>query len=247
MQRSLALLKGGSTYTPLNVTCDEMKGYPMNTDIKYRFWEFIIYPESLPSDWKDILKDTGLPIAISPLHDKDTVTEHDMIIDKERHSGYKIGDLKKSHYHVLVVYRNPTTKNCVFKTFCEPLNTKRLMGFSGIKKRYEYLIHLNEIDKFHYDVMDIQTINEFNLKDFIELTSSEKDEIIKLIIMQIWQTHIVEYSQLVDFYINDYDKFKLIREYCFFFKNYLNSVRYKTKTADEVIADYESNKLFVKD
>ena len=38
---------------------------------KKRNWAFVIYPESLPEDWLDILRMSGLPIAISPLHDKD--------------------------------------------------------------------------------------------------------------------------------------------------------------------------------
>ena len=38
---------------------------------KKRYWAFVLYPESAPSDWKDILQSTGLVCAISPYHDKD--------------------------------------------------------------------------------------------------------------------------------------------------------------------------------
>ena len=38
---------------------------------KKRNWTIVCYPESLPKDWKDILRESGLQVAISPLHDKD--------------------------------------------------------------------------------------------------------------------------------------------------------------------------------
>ena len=37
---------------------------------KERYWSFILYPESAPENWKEILQETGLQIAISPLHAK---------------------------------------------------------------------------------------------------------------------------------------------------------------------------------
>ena len=39
-------------------------------NIKKRNWAFVLYPESAPADWLERLQATGLPGAISPLHDK---------------------------------------------------------------------------------------------------------------------------------------------------------------------------------
>ena len=38
---------------------------------KARNFTFIIYPESIPEDWKTCLEKLDVPMAISPLHDKD--------------------------------------------------------------------------------------------------------------------------------------------------------------------------------
>jgi hypothetical protein len=54
---------------------------------KARYFTFLLYPESIPEDWEMKLESIGLPIAISPLHDKD-------LSDVE---GQKY---KKAHYHV---------------------------------------------------------------------------------------------------------------------------------------------------
>ena len=40
-------------------------------NVKKRNWTFLVYPESAPADWVSKLQATGLPVAISPLHDKD--------------------------------------------------------------------------------------------------------------------------------------------------------------------------------
>ena len=38
---------------------------------KARYFTFLLYPESIPSDWELKLETLGVPIAVSPLHDKD--------------------------------------------------------------------------------------------------------------------------------------------------------------------------------
>ena len=69
---------------------------------KARYFTFLLYPESIPEDWEMKLESIGLPIAISPLHDKD-------LSDVE---GQKY---KKAHYHVIYVAKNPVTTDSVRK------------------------------------------------------------------------------------------------------------------------------------
>lgn len=38
---------------------------------KARYFTFLLYPESIPEDWQMRLETVGVPMAISPLHDKD--------------------------------------------------------------------------------------------------------------------------------------------------------------------------------
>ena len=62
--------------------------------IKGRNWAFIVYPDSLPVNYEEIITNTGLPMAFSPLHDKDLNAT---------------GEAKKPHYHVICYYDNTTT------------------------------------------------------------------------------------------------------------------------------------------
>ena len=48
------------------------------------YFTFLLYPESLPSDWETLLKTTGRPIAVSPLHDKDVTSKQTLENQKRR-------------------------------------------------------------------------------------------------------------------------------------------------------------------
>ena len=40
-------------------------------DSRARNWSLVVYPESAPENWRDILDDYHIPWVESPLHDKD--------------------------------------------------------------------------------------------------------------------------------------------------------------------------------
>lgn len=110
------------------------------------YFTFLLYPESLPSDWETLLKTTGRPIAVSPLHDQDVTSKQTLEKQKRRFQlelddnryvwsedlkdSYqkKIDDLKlaidgkkklylKPHYHVIYVAKNNVTADSVRKKF----------------------------------------------------------------------------------------------------------------------------------
>ena len=58
-------------------------------DLRQRTYATIVYPDSAPNDWQDILASLCIPAFISPLHDKDT---------------NPTGEPKKPHYHVLLMF-----------------------------------------------------------------------------------------------------------------------------------------------
>ena len=54
-----------------------------------RNWATVVYPESTPSDWQQVLADTHAYAMVSPLHDRDQNPD---------------GTPKKAHWHVLVQF-----------------------------------------------------------------------------------------------------------------------------------------------
>ncbi|MDS3925582.1 Rep family protein, partial [Staphylococcus hominis] len=110
---------------------------------KARNFMFIIYPESIPEDWEYHLEKLDVPMAISPLHDKDeTERKFKELTEDEQaiiNNGGKV--YKKPHYHVLYIARNPVTTESVRKKIKRALGSKSLSHIEiidGIESVYKY-------------------------------------------------------------------------------------------------------------
>lgn len=184
----------------------------MSEQTKKRNWTFILYPESAPSNWRDILKTSGLMSAVSPLHDKDI---------------NPTGEAKKPHYHVLLVYSGPTTYNSVSK-FTASLNSTVPQPLESVRGMYRYFTHKDNPEKHQYSDDLIETFNGFNISDLVELTKSEVNEIKMRIISIIRELVITEYSALVDFLVdNDMTvEYDVAVNNTFFFNTYITSRRH---------------------
>lgn len=152
-------------------------------NVKKRNWTFIAYPDSLPSNWLEQLQQTGLKIAISPLHDRDVNAD---------------GSPKKPHYHVLLCYDGPQTYNAVLSLSNKQLGQSIPQALESMRGGYRYLTHKDNPDKAQYSDADIRTLNGFDIRDFVELTRSEITKIIRDIQDFIREEHITEYCRLLD-------------------------------------------------
>ena len=152
-------------------------------NIKKRNWTFVAYPESLPENWIEILRQSGLKCAISPLHD------HDINPD---------GEAKKPHFHIILVYGSPTTYNNVLNFTQNVLNSTIPQPLEQVRGMYRYFTHMDNPEKAQYDHTKIITLNGFNISDFVELTASEITEIKKRVIKFIRENRITEYCNLIN-------------------------------------------------
>ena len=156
--------------------------------VKKRNWTFVLYPESAPEDWREELQKTGLLCAISPLHDRDVNPD---------------GEVKKAHYHVILCYSGPTSYDVV-KRLTDSLSQPIPQPLEQVRGMYRYFTHKDNPEKAQYSDDDISTINGFDIRDFVELTGSEIDNIKRSIQSLILELNITEYSVLMD-YLLSYD------------------------------------------
>lgn len=154
------------------------------TKEKKRFHTFLLYPESLPDDWKEILSDFKLKMAISPLHDKDEVDEKNLTDEQKEliKKGEKV--YKKPHYHVLYVSKNPVTTDAVRKRLQRALgkdSVNLVQVVDSVIGMYEYLTHesksAKKAGKHVYDSKDIMLLNDFRIEDFQSLSPEESKAI----------------------------------------------------------------------
>ena len=185
----------------------------MGKDVKKRNWAFLLYPESAPSDWVDRLQATGLCCAISPLHERD--------IDPT-------GVPKKAHYHVILCYSGPTSYNVV-KSLTDSLQQPHPQPLEQVKGYYRYFTHMDNADKAQYSSSDIRHINGFDISDYADLTRSEVNSIKSQLIQLCRNLGIVEYSQLMDYLLDNSMKteFDIASSNTLFFDRYLSSSRYR--------------------
>ena len=151
--------------------------------IKGRAWAFVMYPESMPEDWVDIIQRTGLPMAISPLHDMDV---------------NPTGDPKKEHYHVICYYDNPTTCNNVYENVCKKLNATIPIKLESIRGMYRYHIHIDNPEKYQYNDIDRQFFNGFDVGQVNSLTKTEELKVLRNILSFIRVNDITEYKELLE-------------------------------------------------
>lgn len=142
----------------------------------------LVYPDSAPANWQDIIASLHIPVLISPLHDKDTNPD---------------GTRKKPHYHILFMF--DTVKD--WETQIKPL----FATFGGVGREQvnsargyaRYLCHLDNPEKATYNPDDIVA---FGGADYFAVTHLPTDDIMLLkdIFAFIRANNIYSLAELLD-------------------------------------------------
>lgn len=187
-----------------------------------RSWAFVMYPESMPENWEELITQMGLPMAISPLHDKD--------LDPT-------GEPKKAHYHVICYYENSTTYNNVKTNVCDVLNATIPQKLESIRGMFRYHIHIDNPEKYQYDDRDRRFFNGFDIDMANKLTRTETLKLL-LEVYELCDNHdISEYSDLVNL-LKQGDCMNLLDVITFNtlpIKTFLDSKRYIKRDSKKVV------------
>lgn len=143
-------------------------------------WATIVYPESAPENWKQLLDDMHLDALISPLHDEDFNPN---------------GEPKKKHWHVLVKFPSVQSQNqakVVFEQF-GGVGTERIANFRNYAR---YLCHLDNPDKARYQENDVIALGTLSYFDIISVPD-DKYQVIGEMIDFCEVNKIVSYAQLL--------------------------------------------------
>lgn len=179
----------------------------------------VVYPESAPKNWMDILNDYHVAAFVSPLHEFDANAN---------------GEIKKSHYHVMVMYDNVKTQSQAKDFFmtiggvgCEVVNSIRGMA--------RYLCHLDNPEKYQYNCAEVKS---FGGADYAGVVELETDRVKLIADMQEWcrAEGCVSLSELYDYSrIHNYDWFRALATHCNnVMAAYLKSLKWTIEHPDEV-------------
>ena len=154
----------------------------------------VVYPDSAPSNWRDILSQQFVPAFISPLHDKDL---------------NPTGEIKKAHYHVIIMFDSVKTVEQASELFsliggvgCEIVQSQR--GYA------RYLCHLDNPEKYQYKQEDVICLSGADYPSVIGL-AIDKYKAIGEMIDYCEENYIVSYSELLKYCrLNRFDWFRIL-------------------------------------
>lgn len=201
-------------------------------DKKSRNWNFIIYPESAPSDWKQIINDLKIQWCCI-LHDKDKN-------DKAEN------EIKKAHYHVILAF-DSTKSYSQMKELSERLNAPIPQPCMSLKGAIEYLWHKNNPEKYQYNKNEIECYGGLDIDGICEMTCTERKYVLQDIIKHIRNNNICEFKDIVNFALdnNRYDWFDVCMNYSSMSINmYCRSNRHSSKKYRE---DLETGEIYEED
>ena len=152
-------------------------------DDRTRNWNFILYPESAPDNWRDMIDETHIEWIESPLHDKD--------IDPT-------GEQKKAHHHVTLLF--PTNQSYrQVKELTDSLNAPIPIKCKSVKGSIRYMVHKDNPDKYQYFWNDIVCHGGADLSDLCAPTATERMQIQQDILSYIRDNNIIEFADIVDY------------------------------------------------
>lgn len=125
----------------------------------------MVYPESAPENWREILADLHIPALVSPLHNRD--------LDAK-------GEFKKTHYHVMLLYDGMKTQAQATEAFRKIGGVGAEM-IASVRAYARYLIHADNPDKAQYDAKEVSAYSGANYLDLISLPADKYTAIAEMI------------------------------------------------------------------
>lgn len=144
-------------------------------------WCAVVYPDSAPADWRDILDSNHIQWIESPLHDKDL---------------NPTGEPKKAHWHILLQFEGVKTQEQV-KAVLEPLKCPIPIMCKSAKGTVRYMAHLDNPEKHQYDPKDIIGHGGADVAAYFTPTASEVEALIIEMEDFVVKYNISEYQDLV--------------------------------------------------
>ncbi|WP_313957848.1 replication protein [Limosilactobacillus vaginalis] len=152
-------------------------------DERSRNWVVIVYPESAPNDWREILDNMHIQWIESPLHDKDVNPD---------------GTVKKSHWHVVLAFGSKKSYKQV-KEITDKLNSPIPQKVHNMKGQVRYLVHLDNPEKYQYPVEQVIAHGGIDVDKYFKATSGQKYDMIGEMIDYVRENNIVEMKDLIDY------------------------------------------------
>lgn len=146
-----------------------------------RNWAFLVYPESVVPEWRNILDDLHTPWFESPLHDKDL---------------NPTGEQKKPHIHVILCFENHKSYQQILE-ITSSINATYPQTCENVRGYVRYFCHIDNPEKFQYRMEDIISHGGADLHEYFKPNSSIRYKYIREMIDFINDYNIIEFNDFM--------------------------------------------------
>lgn len=209
-----------------------MTNKKQNKDTRTRNWTIVVYPDSAPDNWRDIIDEWHIEWVESPLHDKDINAD---------------GEPKKAHWHILLLFGSVKSYEQV-RELTDELMCPTPFKCHNSKSLVRYMAHLDNPEKEQYNISDIIAHGGIDVMDLLKPSSSERYTYIKE--MKDWcnENDCTEFQELFDYAAEEHfeDWFPLLCDSCaFVMGQFLKSKRHNPKNilGNKVQVDKETGEI----
>lgn len=158
-----------------------MSGKKTSTsDGRVRNFATIVYPDSAPENWLEILAEHFVPAFVSPLHDKDVNPD---------------GEPKKPHFHVMIMFEGKKSieqATSVFTLF-GGVGCKVVQSMRGMAR---YFCHMDNPEKAQYSPDDVRSFCGADYSAVIGLVT-DKYKAIREMIVFCEENQMYSYADLL--------------------------------------------------
>lgn len=185
-------------------------------DKRTRNWAFIVYPESAPENWRDIIDGYHVPWIESPLHDKDSNPD---------------GTIKKSHWHVMIMFDSNKSYDQI-REITLKIKAPNPQKVANAKGMARYFVHLDNPEKYQYDKKDIKEHAGADVARFLASNTVERYILIREMMTFVKENNILEIQDLLDYAMNNRfdDWFPLLADNSLYIMDsYIKSQRHRNK------------------
>lgn len=150
-------------------------------DDRTRNWTFVVYPESAPKNWREIIDELRIQWIESPLHDRDINAD---------------GELKKPHWHVLLMFEGNKSFEQI-QELTESVHAPVPQKVASVKGLVRYMAHLDNPEKVQYDRTAIIGHGGADVAEYLRPTSSSRYQLIAEMMDFVKEQNIFEMEDLL--------------------------------------------------
>ena len=146
-----------------------------------RNYAFVLYKDSAPGNWMQVLEDTHVPMFVSPYHDKDKNPD---------------GTQKKPHWHILVMFQSVKTKK-QFEELRDRVAGVGVEEVASVRGYARYLCHLDNPEKAQYEKSDVAALSGADYDAVVHLPTDDTKTVMDMM-RYCRANHVTSFAEFCD-------------------------------------------------